>query len=415
MTNHIEPVKNADTDAHPSILRNRAGCLGMIPLLIGWLLAPLAFLTSGALADLPPGVPYPPTANFPCGIPLLLAAPGTLGWLVWLSGRARRGVASWLLAAAMWVGLLAAVTFWYWLGSTWATSDRRPVQTLNVKLVPRPLAVDQTGMVYVSDPENRRIHRLSPNLGHLGSWRTEDVSGREYNVDAMAAAPNGDVYIADAVNNRVLRVKPGGIIVREWGGRDSEPKQFKFFYFRAGIAADAAGAVYVSDSWNHRVLRLWPPDWPDAQWQILASGPGPRLMTFPQALVVGADGMIYVAEPQHDRIRKLGPRGEELALWARSELHPSQVREPEGLALDNVGNLYVADTGNMRLLKLSPDGVALAEWDTGALAAVVVHPWGNIYTSAKGVLRVEQRGSDGTIRSTWDGPPPGAGVQPGPR
>jgi len=143
--------------------------------------------------------------------------------------------------------------------------------------MPRSVAVDSTGGLYVSDFENNRI--LFFAQGKTSSARVigqADLSGSSPNRGLAAPTavslsspqnillrPDG-LYVCDSANKRVLRYPLGGSTAdRVWGQAGyttNTPQTIGDGVFNSpyGVAFDSQGYMYVSDwSWN-RVLRIAP-------------------------------------------------------------------------------------------------------------------------------------------------------------
>ena len=98
-----------------------------------------------------------------------------------------------------------------------------------------------------------------------------------------------------------------------------------------------------------------------AGWRILLAD-GAGRFAYPTGIAIDGAGNLYLADTGNDRIQKLSPNGEPLALWGARGPEPGHFRSPHGLAIDGAGNVYVADTKNHRVQKLSPAGQPLAQW-----------------------------------------------------
>ena len=80
----------------------------------------------------------------------------------------------------------------------------------------------------------------------------------------------------------------------------------------------------------------------------------PRFFNNPQGFFVGADGNLYIADTGNNRIVKMTPEGETLAIFrgpANSQLH-----NPQGIFVHSSLSMYIADTGNSRIVHLCPAG-----------------------------------------------------------
>lgn len=76
----------------------------------------------------------------------------------------------------------------------------------------------------------------------------------------------------------------------------------------------------------------------------------------PAAVVVDANGNIYVLDTGNNRIQKFSPDGKYLATIGRFGQGPGEFNYPAWLDIDRAGNLYVTDPFNERLQVLRPDG-----------------------------------------------------------
>jgi DNA-binding beta-propeller fold protein YncE len=170
----------------------------------------------------------------------------------------------------------------------------------------------------------------------------------------VAVDAHGNVYVADAFNNRVQKLSPTGQPLAQWG------RPTIGFTHPAGVAIDSHGAVYVADTGNNRIAKFSP------DGKLLGWRTGSQLQR-PTGIAVDGAGDIYVADRQNGRVQKLSPSGKTLGRWGKggSGLLQFSFRAQDhmnGVALDPHGNLYVADTANNRIKKLSPQGQTLAIW-----------------------------------------------------
>jgi sugar lactone lactonase YvrE len=104
------------------------------------------------------------------------------------------------------------------------------------------------------------------------------------------------------------------------------------------------------------------PDGSPRQWSIFAGGPVPGHFGQTQGIALDRDSSFVVVDTWNHRILRLGPNGEELAIYGSLGSAPGQLDQPTDLDLDVDGNIYVADRANQRVQKLAPDGAPLAEW-----------------------------------------------------
>ena len=97
-----------------------------------------------------------------------------------------------------------------------------------------------------------------------------------------------------------------------------------------------------------------------------ADGPGPEArFKSPKAVAVDLSGNVYVADSDNHMIRKISPAGEVTTLAGSPELvgtsdgsgSNARFNSPQGIACDLAGNLYVADTRNHTIRKISSSGI----------------------------------------------------------
>ena len=85
----------------------------------------------------------------------------------------------------------------------------------------------------------------------------------------------------------------------------------------------------------------------------VGSGDGQLLQ--PRNMVVGPDGLLYVADSGNHRIQVFDNAGNFVRSWGEFGSNPGQLNEPWGLAVDDEF-VYVADTWNHRLQKFTQQG-----------------------------------------------------------
>ena len=199
--------------------------------------------------------------------------------------------------------------------------------------------------------------------GPPGVARLADPAGLQY-------AGDGDLVFADRGNHRIRQVDPAGVVSTLAGsgspGNVDGVAQAATFKQPADVATAPGGVVWIADGGNHRIRRL------TASGAVttfagaaagFADGKGAAAQfSGPRGIVRTSGGVLYVADTDNHRVRKV------LASGAASTLaggpaghvngpgHLARFKRPWALALDAAGNLLVADRDNHYLRRVTPEG-----------------------------------------------------------
>ncbi len=299
--------------------------------------------------------------------------------------------------------------------------------------LPSGIAIASDGSVFVADTANNRVRRISPDgtvitvagngiagfAGDGGSATTALLNGPM----GLALAADGTLYIADTGNNRIRQVSPAGDI-GTWAGNgnaaffgDGSRATLAALRGPRAIALDADGVLYIADSQNHRIRRVLNGiiDTVAGRGQGFGGDGGPAvdaLFNFPSALAIDAQGNLFIADQGNARVRKLTPAGIVTTVAGGDD----SLAAPRALALDHAGNIYVSDSGLNQVRRVAADGALTTIAGTGtccyandggpALEASLNGPWG-IAADASGNLYLADTGND-AIRLLQPAPSGGA-------
>jgi len=136
------------------------------------------------------------------------------------------------------------------------------------------VALDAAGNLYISDSNNNRIRMVTPagiisTVAGNGNYGFSSDGGPAISTQlnlprGVAVDATGNLYIADCGNNRIRRVTPAGIISTvagngTWGfsgdGGAATSAQLNLPF---GVGFGAAGSLYIADSGNNRVRKVSP-------------------------------------------------------------------------------------------------------------------------------------------------------------
>ncbi len=244
---------------------------------------------------------------------------------------------------------------------------------------PQGLLWDPEGGLWVADSGNhclRHIDRQRQVTTFAGScvagYRDGDPAEAQFRAPVgLALGPDGSLYVADRADHRIRRITPTGEVTTvagtgQAGSADGLAEQAQLSQPTA-LAVEASGRVWIADQGNHRIRVLSPSGQLttlSGQGAGYADGPlAEARFQFPSGLILDTTGILWVADRENHRIRRLNPRGQVSTLagqdesgWQDGPAAQARFEQPSVLALLPDGSVVVADTGlpGLRRLSLAP-------------------------------------------------------------
>ena len=264
------------------------------------------------------------------------------------------------------------------------------LSAIDVMCAPSGIAVDQNGVLLVTDLYNKQVWKVLNRAGTtyaggatvpdlygqpLGGYNDGNLTG-SYFKEPWAVAPFLDGWaVSDTANNAVRLVTGGGIQTLNAASREKLTVTNLGVAFNrpTGLAADEDGNLYVSDTGSGTVRRVSP----QGGASTVAKG-----LSDPTGLC-WKDGALYIAETGRNRILQL--KDGKITVLAGSGSDGSaggraaqaSFSAPQGVAVGEDGSVYVADTGNgaVRMIK-SGTVSTLAVRDPAQLSGDMISPVG---------------------------------------
>lgn len=200
---------------------------------------------------------------------------------------------------------------------------------------------------------------------------------------------------------------PDPTFLSKWGTKGAGPSQL---FGPTGIAIDANGRVYVADSNNDRVQVFGPAGTPLATWGSSGSGNGDFM--FPNGITVDdANGWVYITDADNDRVQKFDFDGAFLLAWGTEGGGDGQFQFPADVVTDAAGLVYVADSSNHRVQVFDSNGNF--QFNFGAVGGgngefisprgIAIDNLGRIFVADTFNNRVQRFGSAGQFELAWGG------------
>jgi sugar lactone lactonase YvrE len=249
---------------------------------------------------------------------------------------------------------------------------------------PEGLAVDSSGNVYVADPWNSAIRKVTPG-GVVTTLASGNGGARDGPVgtagldrpSSVAVGLEGAVYFVEPDSDLLRKVTPDRTVFTVAGmayspGSIDGTNSTARFRSPNGVAVDGDGNIYVADTGNATIRKVTPAGVVttlagSAGNLGSADGTGNTARFYrPGALAVDTAGVVYVADAYYGTIRKVTPAGEVTTLAGCGSCTNvgfdgtgtnAVFYQPSGIAVDPAGNVVVADTYDNTVRKVTPAGV----------------------------------------------------------
>ena len=253
---------------------------------------------------------------------------------------------------------------------------------------PGSTARDKAGNIYIGDAKNNRIRKISPagiittiagtgDAGYGGDGGPA-TAAKINSAEKVTTGPDGSVYLSDYENHRIRKISPQGIITTYVGtgvagyAGDGGPATAAKINGPNDLQMTDDGTLYFADLASDTIQKVTP----DGIITTVAGtgeggfsgdgGPATRARLNVPSLTVGPDGRtLYLADYRNHRIRRVDPNGVITTIAGTGgegsggdggPATAAQFKNPSSVAVDGSGALYIADNGNDRVRRIDPNG-----------------------------------------------------------
>ena len=272
-----------------------------------------------------------------------------------------------------------------------------------LEFYPIAVTVDQDGYVYLVDLYRKTIQKRSPDGTLLAEFATDALWPRNIAIDE-----NENLYLIDSFQSscKVMKYSPEGELLKAWGYPSNSAGGFGY---PQGIAVNGNGQIIVIDgmtqisAFDRNGLLLWN--------NMETISPEGRLKD-PQAVAIGQDDSIFVADTSNRRIAVFDCSGTFMGAIGFDVLWT-----PVGIAIASDGSIlvhdrrqYFADIGISQIYKFSQKGELMSSWGhkgrgSGELweaHGVAIGPDDTLWVAGYHGHNVISYDLDGTLLHEWN-------------
>ena len=212
------------------------------------------------------------------------------------------------------------------------------------KLLPKGVAVDEDGNIYVTDVALDRLSKFNSDgklvktVGGEGS-----KTGQFDDPHGIALSKDNKLFVCDCDSHSIQVFDTNLKFISCFGKFGSGEGEFRS---PTDLTFDPAGDVYVTDRYNHRVQVFSQ----NGTFLRTFGRPGSRRgeLSEPWGIYVDHD-YVYVVEYWNSRVSVFYTSGAFITSFGRRGSRKGKLSNPHGITIDQDGFLYVCDSLNNRI------------------------------------------------------------------
>ncbi len=213
--------------------------------------------------------------------------------------------------------------------------------------LPKDVAVDEEGNIYVLDTQNDRVQKFDNQGNFILEFGKHGRSKGEF-MNPTGIFVKDRIYITDTYNDRIQVFVLNGDYLFEFGGKGSSQGLFNH---PGNIAISSF--LFVTDMHNHRVQKF------DLNGNFLSSFGryGDEAGEFDQPTGIDVMGnKIVIADRQNHRVQVVNFDGNPVLIIGGEGKEDGKFDRPWDCAFDKDSSIYVVDCNNNRVQKFDKFG-----------------------------------------------------------
>lgn len=206
---------------------------------------------------------------------------------------------------------------------------------------PVGLAVAADGRLFVADSARDLVLVAAPNAKALQPIVLTPPPDRP---TGLAFNSAGELFVASTGSHSIRRYDADGALIREYGGRGSEPGQMNFPTY---LWLTTSNELLVTDTMNFRIQRF---DTDDGLLGVFGkAGDGTGNLARPKGVAVDRHGHIYVVDGGHHAMQIFDRDGQLLLAVGEQGQGEGEFWLPSGVFATTEDLIFVADAYNSRV------------------------------------------------------------------
>ena len=204
---------------------------------------------------------------------------------------------------------------------------------------PWELAVDDDGIIYVTDSKNKALHKFSSDGCYLKSLSAHKVGALFFN--GVGVRNKNTLYVCDSAQHRVFVLNTDLELLKTIGSKGCGVGEFDV---PDNVAFDDSENAYVTDFNNSRVQVI-------TQYGkcLAARGTMQGQLVNPNDICIYRD-IAYVTDYASKCVVMFDIHSRNLKMRFLHQFGREELSCPEGVVVDSDGYAYVADSGNDRIV-----------------------------------------------------------------